>query len=147
MKLKTIILFQIFFCFFITSAFSQTKQTIESLENEYQACLDKGQFMLGCANSFYTQIDSLLNLQYRKLLGKLEAAERVRLRNDQRKWLIYRDKQFALLKQQIHKEAVDNGFEGGQDEQMMLIERKAMFVKQRVNELLTVLVKNKSNNP
>ena len=147
MKLKTIILFQIFFCFFITSAFSQTKQTIESLENEYQACLDKGQFMLGCANSFYTQIDSLLNLQYRKLLGKLEAAERVRLRNDQRKWLIYRDKQFALLKQQVHKEAVDNGFEGGQDEQMMLIERKAMFVKQRVNELLTVLVKNKSNNP
>lgn len=113
MKLKTIILFQIFFCFFITSAFSQTKQTIESLENKYQACLDKGQNMLGCANTFYAQVDSLLNLQYRNLLGQMGAAGSVRFKKEQRKWLTDRDKHFVLLKQQVYKEAADNGFDGG----------------------------------
>jgi len=147
MKLKTIILFQIFFCFFITSAFSQTKQTIESLENKYQACLDKGQNMLGCANTFYAQVDSLLNLQYRNLLGQMGAAGSVRFKKEQRKWLTDRDKHFVLLKQQVYKEAVDNGFDGGQDEQMIVAERKAMYVKQRVVELLTMSVPAKSQYP
>lgn len=128
-------------------SFSQKFKIVDSLENKYQSCLDKGQNMLGCANTFYGQMDSLLNLQYKKLLSKMGAADGARLKNEQRKWLAERDKQFALLKQQVHKEAVDNNFAGGQDEQMILTERKAMFVKQRVVELLTVSFPAKSQYP
>ena len=128
-------------------SFSQKFKIVDSLENKYQSCLDKGQNMLGCANTFYGQMDSLLNLQYKKLLSKMGAADGARLKNEQRKWLAERDKQFALLKQQVHKEAVDNGFAGGQDEQMILTERKAIFVKQRVVELLTVSFPAKSQYP
>lgn|SRR5574343_378077 len=127
--------------------FSQKFKVIDSLENKYQSCLDKGQNMLGCANTFYGQMDSLLNLQYKKLLNKLGAAEGTKFKNEQRLWLGERDKQFVLFKQQVHKEAVDNGFDGGQDEQMILTERKAMFVKQRVIELLTVSVPAQSQYP
>ena len=103
--------------------------------------------MLGCANTFYAQVDSLLNLQYRNLLGQMGAAGSVRFKKEQRKWLTDRDKHFVLLKQQVYKEAVDNGFDGGQDEQMIVAERKAMYVKQRVVELLTMSVPAKSQYP
>lgn len=41
------------------TAFSQTAKTIDSLETRLQRCLDKGEYMLGCAQTFYTAIDSL----------------------------------------------------------------------------------------
>lgn len=128
-------------------SFSQKFKIVDSLESKYQACLDKGQAMLSCANTFYGQMDSLLNLQYQKLIRQMETVEGAKLKSEQRKWLAERDKQFVLFKQQVHKEAVDNGFDGGQDEQMILTERKAMFVKHRVIELLTMSVPAKSQYP
>lgn len=116
-------------------AHSQKIKTIDSLENKYQACLDKGQNMLGCAKTFYKEMDSLLNLQYKELLSKMGATEGARFKNEQREWLKERDKQFALFKEQVHTEAVNNEFDGGQDEQMILVDRKALFVKQRVIKL------------
>lgn len=127
--------------------FSQKFKIVDSLESKYQSCLDKGQAMPGCANSFYGQMDSLLNLQYRKLISQMGTAEGARLKNEQRQWIAERDKHFVLLKQQVHKEAVDNGFAGGQDEQMILTERKASYVKHRVVELLTMSVSAKSQYP
>lgn len=119
-------------------AHSQKIKTIDSLENKYYSCLDMGQNMLGCANTFYAQMDSLLNLKYKKLLSKMGTAEGSRLKNEQREWLKERDKQFASFKEQVNKEAVKHEFDGGQDEQMILAERKALFVKQRVIELFMV---------
>lgn len=63
-------------------------------------------------------------------------AEGARFKNNQREWLKERDKQFVLFKEQMHKEAVNIEVDGGQDEQMILADKKAQFVKQRVVELL-----------
>ena len=117
-------------------AHSQKIKTIDSLENKYQSCLDKGQNMLGCTKTFYAQMESLLNLLYKKLLSKMGTAEGARFKNNQREWLKERDKQFVLFKEQMHKEAVNIEVDGGQDEQMILADKKAQFVKQRVVELL-----------
>lgn len=124
------------FGFFCLTGYSQTLNTINNLEREYQKCLDKGQFMLGCANTFYSQIDSLLNLQYKKLRSNCDIVQKVNLKNDQLKWLAVRDKQFQFNKQQVQKEAKANGYKGGQDEIMVLTDKNAIFVKERVIELI-----------
>ena len=126
----------IVFIFFCLTGFSQTAKTIDTLESQYQACLDKGEFMLGCSERFYFQMDSLLNVQYKKLRAKCDSTQKVNLKDDQVKWLAIRDKQFKYNRQQVHKEAKEGGYEGGQDETMILTDKNAMFVKDRVIELM-----------
>ena len=133
LKLKSISIIFIFTCL---TGFSQTEKTIDSLESQHQACLDKGEFMLGCSEKFYFQMDSLLNSQYKRLRAKCDSTQKVNLKDDQIKWLAVRDKQFKYNKQQVHKEAKENGYDGGQDETMILTDKNATFVKDRVVELL-----------
>jgi len=118
------------------TGFSQTIKTIDSLETQYQACLDKGQFMFDCAYKFYSQMDSLLNIQYKNLRSKCDSVQKVNLKDDQLRWLAVRDKQFQFNKQKVNKEAKGNGYNGGQDEIMILTEKNAMFVKDRVIYLI-----------
>lgn len=81
-------------------------------------------------------MDSLLNVQYKKLRSKCDSVQKVNLKNDQQKWLAVRDKQFKFNKQQVNKDAKDNGYNGGQDEVMILMDKNAKFVKDRVIELI-----------
>ena len=92
--------------------------------------------MLDCAEKFYAQMDSLLNLQYKRLRAKCDSVQKVNLKDDQLGWLAVRDKQFQFNKQKVHKEAKDYGYDSGQDEIMILTDRNAMFVKERVIELI-----------
>lgn len=92
--------------------------------------------MLDCANKFYSQMDSLLNLQYKKLRAKCDSVQKVNLKDDQLRWLAVRDKQFRFNKQKVHKEAKDNGYDSGQDERMIVTDKNVMFVKERVIELI-----------
>src|SRR5690606_30790237 len=86
----------IVFIFFCLTSFSQTAKTIDILESKYQVCLDKGEFMLGCSEKFYFQMDSLLNVEYKKLRAKCDSIQKVNLKEDQVKWLAIRDKQFMF---------------------------------------------------
>ncbi len=133
LKSKLLSIAPILFCL---SGFSQTPKTVDSLEAQLQACLDKGQFMLGCADWFYSQMDALLNVEYKKLRAKCDSVQKVNLKSDQLKWLIARDKQFKFNRQKVHKEAKKGGYDGGQDEEMILIEKNAMFLRERVIELI-----------
>ena len=67
-------------------------------------------------------------------------------KDDQIKWLAARDKQFKYNRQHVHKEAKESGFEGGQDEIMILTDKNSMFVRDRVVELLNKLPNNYSAN-
>jgi uncharacterized protein YecT (DUF1311 family) len=129
----------IIFIFVCSSGFSQTTKTIEGLESQYQVCLDKGKSMLGCSEKFYFQMDSLLNVQYKKLRAKCDSIQKINLKDDQIKWLAVRDKQFKYNRQQAHKAAKESGDDGGQDETMILTDKNAMFVKDRVVELVNKL--------
>jgi hypothetical protein len=42
---------------------SQSLNTVDILERQNQACLDKGVFMLGCSKVFYIQMDSFIECQ------------------------------------------------------------------------------------
>ena len=144
-KLKLSFLIILFISNCLT-AFSQTEKTIDSLERQHQTCLDKGEYMLGCSKKFYFQIDSLLNIQYKKLREKCDNTQKANLKDDQIKWLAARDKQFKYNRQHVHKEAKESGFEGGQDEIMILTDKNSMFVRDRVVELLNKLPNNYSAN-
>jgi uncharacterized protein YecT (DUF1311 family) len=133
--LKIKILF-IIFCFINLTNFAQTLKTIDSLQNQYQQCLDKGEYMLGCSKMFYYQIDSLLNLRYKKLRLTCDSIQKENLKDEQLEWLAKRDKQFIKNQKQTNKEAKKEGYDGGQDERMILTDTNAMFVKQRVIELV-----------
>jgi uncharacterized protein YecT (DUF1311 family) len=136
--------FIIVFILICLTTFSQTKKTIDSLETQYQTCLDKGQFMLGCSETFYFQMDSLLNLQYKKLRSKCDSIQKENLKDEQLQWLSKRDKQFKQNQQQEHKDAKEGGYDGGQDETMMLTDDNAKFVKERVLELINSVPQNYS---
>ncbi len=114
---------------------SQTVKTVDSLENQYHECLDKGEFMLGCSQKFYIQMDSLLNVQYKKLKTQCDSVQSANLKADLLKWLAIRDKQFEYNKQQVHKEALEGAYKGGQDETMILTDKNALFLRDRVIEL------------
>ena len=102
--------------------------------------------MLGCSERFYFQMDSLLNIQYKKLRSKCDSVQKINLKDDQIKWLAVRDKQFKYNKQQVNKEAKESGYDGGQDEKMILTDKNAMFVKDRVVELLNKTLDNYSTD-
>jgi len=128
------------------TGFAQTLKTIDSLETQHQTCLDKGEYMLGCSKTFYSQMDSLLNVQYKKLRSKCDSIQKEYLKDEQLEWLSNRDKQFSQTQKQVNKEAKKNGYDGGQDETMILTDKNAMFVKQRVIELIKATPNNYSAN-
>jgi uncharacterized protein YecT (DUF1311 family) len=118
------------------SGFAQATKTVESLETQYQNCLDKGQFMLGCSATFYAQMDSLLNLQYNKLRSTCDSEQKENLKDEQMEWLSKRDKQFKQIRLSIKKDAKKNDYAAKQDEAMILADTNAKYVKQRVIDLI-----------
>jgi uncharacterized protein YecT (DUF1311 family) len=142
-KLNFLIIIFIFTCF---TGFSQTAKTIDSFESQHQACLDKGEFMLGCTERFYFQMDSLLNVLYKKLRSKCDSIQKENLKDEQLQWLSKRDKQFRKNQKQVHKEAKEKEYDGGEIETMILTDKNAMFVKERVIELLNSTLENYSEH-
>lgn len=125
------------------AGFSQTKNTIDSLQKAEQNCLDQGKYMLGCAKMFYFQMDSMLNVVYLKLSSRLDLEAQSGLRTEQKLWLAKRDTYF---KQTLKKFSGANpgispyGSAGGaQDDAMFMYDDNAAFIKKRVLVLLTRL--------
>jgi uncharacterized protein YecT (DUF1311 family) len=131
-----------FFGYLAVSA--QTLKTIASFEVQYQACLDKGQFMLGCAKTFYNEMDSLLNVRYKSLRSICDSVQKDNLRDEQLEWLSKKDKQFIENRRQVNRKAKRDGYAGGEIETMMLTETNANYVKQRVIQLIARSPKNYS---
>ncbi|UAY52965.1 lysozyme inhibitor LprI family protein [Ferruginibacter albus] len=132
------------FCLTYLAGFSQTIKTIDSLETQYQSCLDQGDRMLRCSETFYYQIDSLLNVRYKKLRSMCDSTQKKNLKSEQLAWLSKRDKQFKSYRQQVYKEAKKGGYNGGEDETMIITDKNAQFVKARLIELIKSLPKDYS---
>lgn len=147
--LKPIALFAFFSIIHLT-CFSQTRSVLDSLENRYQACLDKGKNMFGCAKLFYQQMDSLLNVQYKQLRSSCDSVQKENLKQEQLKWLAKRD---AYFKQTLNTfksknpkaDPFGNAF-GAQDDAMSMFDDNATFVKKRLLELIGKKPTDFSNN-
>jgi uncharacterized protein YecT (DUF1311 family) len=121
--LALITFFQIGYCS------AQTIKTVDSLEDAEQACLDKGVGMPDCAFRFYDQMDSLLNVVYRKLYAGYSPAQQSSLKSQQRLWLKKRDEYFRKVAKE--KEELQGG-----DAAMIKADKRAQFVKNRVIVLI-----------
>jgi len=145
MRLGLIVAFST--CFLLTGH-AQTKKTIDSLESQYQHCLDNGRYMFGCSKVFYSQMDSMLNVVYFKLRSTLETTEKAKLKSDQREWLSERDAYFKKTLKVFKDNNPDNSpygsAFGAQDDAMIMFDDNASFVKTRVLELLKRLNHQKS---
>jgi uncharacterized protein YecT (DUF1311 family) len=122
---------------FITLSFncnSQTLKTIEKIETSYQNCLDKGDNMKGCSVEYYKKADSLLNVACKKLKLKLSIEEQSSLKAEQLEWLKKRDKYFQKAYSETKKEG--DFIEGSNDFDMIVIDKKAEFVFERVKVLI-----------
>jgi uncharacterized protein YecT (DUF1311 family) len=122
---------------FITLSFncnSQTLKTIEEIETSYQNCLDKGDNMKGCSVEYYKKADSILNVAYKKLKLKLSIEEQSSLKAEQLEWLKKRDKYFQKIYSETKKEG--DFIEGSNDFDMIVIDKKAEFVFERVKVLI-----------
>jgi uncharacterized protein YecT (DUF1311 family) len=116
--------------------FSQTAKTVNDLKTQYQNCLDKGEFMLGCSQTFYTQIDSLLNVAYTKRQAILNDAQKEKLRTEQRNWLVKRDIYFKKTLQEFKTKNPNTSFSQAQDDALLMHDQNAEFVMLRVQELM-----------
>ncbi|HUS02881.1 MAG TPA: lysozyme inhibitor LprI family protein [Chitinophagaceae bacterium] len=124
----------------VLAGFSQTIKTIDSLQNAEQNCLDRGQYMLGCAKRFYAQMDSMLNLVYLKLHSTLDNTKQVKLKMEQRLWLAKRNTYFKKTLKKFKDNnpniSPSGSAWGAQDDAMFMYDDNAAFVKTRIWELL-----------
>jgi uncharacterized protein YecT (DUF1311 family) len=112
----------------------QTVKTMDSLEESYQICLDKGANMLACSQVYYQQMDTMLNLVNKRLYKNLSASQRSALKSQQLKWLSRRDQYFKNIPLEPEEKILEK-----EDREMVVTDRRAGFVKERVIELLKML--------
>ena len=128
------LLFLIILSFSLVDSKGQNSQTIYSLENKYQSCLDEGKNMLECTKLFYSEIDSLLNKVYKEyyLANKVNQNS---IKKQQRIWIKKRDLYISKL-------SYDNTL-SKEDNQMVLMDETTQYVKRRVLYFINLLKKNK----
>lgn len=118
-------------CFGFSNA--QTTTTIESIKEEHQKCLDNADFMLGCSYDYFNKADSLLNIVYNKIRIRLKKDEKETFRKEQLKWLKKRDAHFKKIRKTEEKN--EYGIIGN-DLKMIIADKQAEFVFERVEELM-----------
>ncbi|PSK91542.1 lysozyme inhibitor LprI family protein [Taibaiella chishuiensis] len=122
---------------------AQTLQTIRDIEAVTQRHLDEGINMLGYTSGLYMQMDSLLNLVYKQLKQQLSPAGAAQLKQEQRQWLRQRDRHFQQLYSETAKESGTERSAWGEIEYLGIYYAEAVFVKERVIQLIKRRDKNK----
>lgn len=119
---------------------AQTRKTVEILESRYQNCLDKGVNMLVCSEKYYFQMDSMLNVVYKKLKKQMSTTQFSILKREQIQWLRNRDKYFNTLTLDPEEKELSK-----EDQDMVLIDKKAQFIESRVLVLIDKMNSNTEN--
>ena len=115
-------------------------EVVNRLEKQHQECLDKGEDMLGCSRIFYSQMDSMLNVVYEDLMGRLDKIEKNSLREEEKQWIKQRDIEFRKITREL-RESIDQVGFVPQDNNMMAYDEQADLVKKRIRQLIDKLEK------
>jgi uncharacterized protein YecT (DUF1311 family) len=117
------------------NVFAQTsKSAVDSLEKRYQLCLAEGKSHYNCALQYYIQMDSLLNAVYRQLYDNLDYNRRATLQISQTQWEEKKQTYFKDIDIRVEKKRPQTL--DGLDDDMIVTDNKAAFLKTRVMELL-----------
>ena len=106
-------------------------ENLHPIEVKMNNCIDKNPSthgVTGCLDTAYTEWDAELNKFYKLLTGIVDPTQKNALRDAERAWLAYRDKEFALL-ELLYKSKEGTMF------QPMLMYDKVTVVKKRALEL------------
>ena len=107
-----------------------TLEAVERLSHNYQKCLNKGTFMLGCTEEYANQIVVLSDKQYDILLSNLTPDEQNKLKDNQILWLKNKEKKFKEIDIKRKKDLDELGY--GQDYRMLLLNDRAKVLKDRL---------------
>ncbi|MVT07097.1 lysozyme inhibitor LprI family protein [Chitinophaga tropicalis] len=122
-------------CLCLNIVFAQTtKTTVDSLEKRYQQCLSEGKSSYNCALQYYAAMDSLLDAVYRQLYGKLDNNRRELLQVSQAQWVQKKDAYFRDIDLRVEKKRPLTL--SGLDDDMIVTDNKAAYLRTRVIELL-----------
>lgn len=117
------------------SVFAQTsKSDVAMLEKRYQECLAEGKSHYNCALQYYTQMDSLLTSVYRQLYDNLDTNRRQTLQISQQQWEEKKDTYFKDIDVRVEKKRPLTL--SGLDDDMIVTDNKAAFIRTRVIELI-----------
>jgi len=117
------------------NVFAQTsKSAVDSLEKQYVRCLSEGKSNYNCALQYYSEMDSLLKTVYRELYDKVDNNRRQTLQISQSQWEEKRQVYFREIDLRVEKKRPQTL--AGLDDDMIVTDNKATFLKTRVIELL-----------
>lgn len=117
------------------NVFAQTsKSAVDSLEKRYQQCLSEGKSNFNCALQYYTQMDSLLHSVYTELYDNLDNNRKQTLQISQQQWEEKKETYFRDIDVRVEKKRPLTL--SGLDDDMIVTDNKAAFLRTRVVELL-----------
>lgn len=117
------------------SAFGQiSKNAVDSLDKQYQQNLGGGKSPYACALQYYNEMDSLLNVVYNQLVTTMNDPQRESLQISQEQWTEKKEAYFKEIDIRVEKKRPMTL--AGLDDDMIVTDNKAAYIKNRVMELL-----------
>ncbi|WPQ64199.1 lysozyme inhibitor LprI family protein [Chitinophaga sancti] len=117
------------------TVFGQTRKTaVDSIELRYQECLSQGGNSYNCALAYYQEMDSLLSAVYNQVYNNLDNPRRETLEIAQAQWTEKKEAYFKDIEVRAEKKRPLTL--AGLDDDMILTDNKAAYLKHRVIELL-----------
>ncbi|WP_298145239.1 lysozyme inhibitor LprI family protein [Flavobacterium sp.] len=98
--------------------------------------------MKACSQDFYIKMDSMLNVVYKSIKLKMSTTQRDKITLEQREWLKKRDLYFKKAWSLARSEG--DGL-SSEDIEMIAIDKKAQFVKDRVLSLINYIQTNRNS--
>ena len=120
--------------FFSTSASYCQMNELKAIDREYEDCFAKGENMYVCSQVYYSKIDSMLTVVYKLLYSKLDEEGKETLKQNQLKWQKKKNKDFKKIDASIDPD-------GGYDELMIALDKKAEILHKRIEYLIVWLDK------
>ncbi len=134
--------------FSLSSVLAGEKENKNPIDRWLDKCLEKKQStqgMVECYNEATDMWDRELNKVYKNLMKNLKPNERKLLRESQRRWIKYRDKEFEFLN--TFPFVNNNRYKYGTMSFIMVAAQKMQVVKDRVLELESFLNFINFSNP
>jgi uncharacterized protein YecT (DUF1311 family) len=121
-------------CLCLTVSAQVSKSTVDSLEKQYQECLSQGGSQYSCALEYYTAMDTLLNKVYHQVYKSMDDNQREMLMTSQEQWTERKEAYFRDIDIRVEKKRPQTL--SGLDDDMIVTDNKAAYIKSRVIELL-----------
>jgi len=139
----SLFIFNSFIALFVSNAvMAQQKVIIDStvpIEAKELRCLNKGENLPACVDTFYLEIDSMLNIVYKQLMQVLTPDERLALKKEELLWLKKRTVFFKAKDKEYETMMHSTKHQPYRDIALATLVKKGDFEEDRLIELLNRL--------